>query len=298
MDKVKTYGHDEVYEATLEYFGGDTLATNTWINKYCLTDKDGHYLELTPDDMHKRMAKKFSEIEDRYSDKCVASDSDILKLSEYGYGRKHLEYEDIYNLFKGFKYVIPAGSVMSGLGSRLPVSLSNCWVIDGPNDSIEDIFRVGNEQSQLMKRRGGVGHDLSKLRPAGASVTNSAKSSTGAASFMEFFSNGTLIIAQKGRRGALMLSMGIEHPDAEAFIEMKQDLTKVTGANVSVQIPDEFMEAVEADGDYYQRWPIDRPISAFNQEQFPEEYDTLTELSIRLWLTSSTCRRPSVDVVT
>lgn len=278
MDKVKTYGYDEVYEATLEYFGGDTLATTTWINKYCLTDKDGHYLELTPDDMHKRMAKKFSEIEDRYSDKCVASDSDILKLSEYGYGRKHLEHEDIYNLFKGFKYVIPAGSVMSGLGSELPVSLSNCWVIDGPDDSIEHIFRIGNEQSQLMKRRGGVGHDLSKLRPAGASVKNSAKSSTGAASFMEFFSNCTLIIAQKGRRGALMLSMGIEHPDAEAFIEMKQDLTKVTGANVSVQIPDEFMEAVEANGDYYQRWPIDRPISAFNQEQLPEEYDTLTEV--------------------
>ena len=255
----KVYSQNEVYEATLKYFDGDQLATTTWMKKYCLRDDADNYLELTPDDMHRRLAHKFSEIEEKYRDK--TDNTSNLKLSEYGYNRRHLTEEDIYNFFKDFKYIIPAGSVMSGLGNPSPVSLSNCWVIDGPNDSLEDIFRVCNEQSQLMKRRGGVGFDISKLRPAGSGVKNSAKNSSGAASFMDLFGHVTNTIAQNGRRGALMLSINICHPDALAFIEKKQDLTKVTGANVSVQIPDEFMEAVKNDEQFTLRWPIDADIN-------------------------------------
>lgn len=255
----KVYSQNEVYEATLKYFDGDQLATTTWMKKYCLRDDADNYLELTPDDMHRRLAHKFSEIEEKYRDK--TDNASNLKLSEYGYNRKHLTEEDIYNFFKDFKYIIPAGSVMSGLGNPSPVSLSNCWVIDGPNDSLEDIFRVCNEQSQLMKRRGGVGFDISKLRPAGSGVKNSAKNSSGAASFMDLFGHVTNTIAQNGRRGALMLSINICHPDALAFIEKKQDLTKVTGANVSVQIPDEFMEAVKNDEQFTLRWPVDAHIN-------------------------------------
>lgn len=190
----KTYSYDQVYDAAIKYFKGDEMAASTWIKKYCLINKEGEYLETSPDDMHKRMALEFSKQEEKYNH---ATNQDLkLKLSEYGYNRAELTKEDIYNLFKDFKYVIPAGSVMAGLGSEIPVSLSNCWVISGPEDTLEDIFRVCNEQSQLMKRRGGVGFDISKLRPAGSLVNNSAKMSTGAASFMELFSNVTSTISQ------------------------------------------------------------------------------------------------------
>ena len=251
----KTYSYDQVYDAAIKYFKGDEMAASTWIKKYCLINKEGEYLETSPDDMHKRMALAFSKQEEKYNHD---TNQDLkLKLSEYGYNRAELTKEDIYNLFKDFKYVIPAGSVMAGLGSEIPVSLSNCWVISGPEDTLEDIFRVCNEQSQLMKRRGGVGFDISKLRPAGSLVNNSAKMSTGSASFMELFSNVTSTISQCGRRGALMLSINMLHPDALEFIEKKQDLTKVTGANVSVQIDDDFMYAVMNDLEYVQQWPID-----------------------------------------
>lgn len=242
----------------LEYFDGDEMAANVWLKKYALKNKNDVILEKTPDDMHRRMAKYFAEIEEKYE--FNEKENIKLKLSEYGYNRAKLTEHKIYELFKNFKYVVPAGSVMSGLGSELPVSLSNCWVIDGPNDSIDDIFRVCNEQSQLFKRRGGVGFDISKLRPNGATVNNSAKKSTGAVSFMDLFSNVTNTIAQSGRRGALMISMHIEHPDAKEFIEKKQDLTKVTGANVSVQVGDDFMDAVINDRDFIQHWPIDSEI--------------------------------------
>lgn len=272
---MNNYSFNEVYKETLKYFNGDDLATNTWIKKYALCDKEGRYLELTPDDMHHRMAKYFAKIEEKYQYQTNYDNS--LKLSHYGYSRQPLSEERIYNLFKNFKYVIPAGSVMSGLGNNAPVSLSNCWVIDGPNDSLESIFKVCNEQSQLMKRRGGVGFDISKLRPSGAYVNNSAKSSTGAVSFMDLFSNVTNTIAQNGRRGALMLSISVKHPDAEDFIEKKQDLTKVTGANISVKITDEFMQAVINDKDYIQLYPISEKIenvlSSYSKENI--EYNKL-----------------------
>ena len=255
MENKKSYTFEEAFEASKKYFDGDEMAAATWVKKYNIPTEDGRYLELTPDDMHRRMAKCFAEVEDKYE--ISLDDSLKLKLTEYGYNRGRMTEEEIYNLFKDFKYVIPAGSVMSGLGNPLPVSLSNCWVIKGPQDSLEDIFRVCNEQSQLMKRRGGVGFDISGLRPSGSIVHNSAKSSTGAASFMDLFSNVTNTISQNGRRGALMLSIDIKHPDSLEFITKKQDLTKVTGANVSVQIDDDFMRAVEKDDDYVMQWPVD-----------------------------------------
>lgn len=412
----------------IRYFDGDEMASNVWLQKYAMVDEDGIRIEETPDDMHRRMAKYFSEIEEKYEFQDKGNLK--LKLSEYGYNRDELTEDKIYSLLKDFKYIVPGGSVMYGLGSKLPVSLSNCfvagtkvlttkglvnieevnegdfvlsddgeyhkvvatmerdysgdlykfdsieiyepiictpnhkfltnngwkradrilaphskqihscdklkiardknkvfshngegennklvpiedyaniksieilenqnvkvynlsvedthtynvngvichncWVIKGPEDSIDDIFRVCNEQSQLFKRRGGNGFDISKLRPKGAKVNNSAKYSTGAVSFMELFSNVTNTIAQSGRRGALMISMHIDHPDVEEFIEKKQDLTKVTGANVSVQIGDDFMKAVEADSDYIQRWPID---SRFDYDANCE-YDNLYE---------------------
>lgn len=252
-----TYTYDDVYNNTLKWFNGDDLAATVWMSKYCLKDSDKDFNELTPDDMHKRMAKYFAETEERYETNINDDVKNIL--SSYGRERDKLSEEKIYDLFKDFKYVIPGGSVMSGLGSPIPVSLSNCWVIEGPDDTIDDIFRVCNEQSQLSKRRGGLGFDISKLRPNGASVNNSAKSSTGAVSFMDLFSHVTNTIAQAGRRGALMLSINIKHPDAKEFIEKKQDLTKVTGANISVQIDDEFMKlATSVDNNLYiQRFPID-----------------------------------------
>lgn len=257
------------------YFDGDEMAASVWKNKYALRDDDGTVLEKLPSDMHHRMARLFAEVEDAY----VSAEDSSLKplLSEYGKKRESLTEESIYGLFDKFKYVVPAGSVMSGLGSKKPVSLSNCWVIDGPNDSLDDIFRVCNEQSQLFKRRGGNGFDISKLRPKGSVVNNSAKYSTGAVSFMDLFSNVTNTIAQAGRRGALMLSMHIEHPDAEEFIEKKQDLTKVTGANISLQIGDDFMDAVVSDSDYIQRWPIKSIVFVADDAEYGKLYETVDE---------------------
>lgn len=260
----------------LEYFNGDEMSSSVWEKKYALHDEDDNVIERTPDDMHRRMAKEFARIEEKYE--FSETQDNKMKLSEYGYIRGQLNEDKIYNLFKNFKYVVPAGSVMSGLGSGKPVSYSNCWVIKGPEDSLDDIFRVCNEQSQLFKRRGGVGFDISKLRPSGAKVNNSAKYSTGAVSFMELFSNVTTTIAQSGRRGALMISMHIEHPDSKEFIEKKQDITKVTGANVSVQIGDDFMKAVINDEDYYQRWPIEcNTFKRFENEEYNKLYTTIDE---------------------
>lgn len=248
----------------LKYFNGDELAASTWKNKYALEG------EITPDDMHRRMAKEFVRIEKDYIlDELV----DKEDLSEYGQNRLALSEEDIYNLFKDFKYIIPAGSVMATLGSDKLSSLSNCFVIDSPKDSLSGIMNQCNNQSQLMKYRGGVGFDISTLRPSGAGVNNAAKTSTGASSFMDLFSHVTNTIAQNGRRGALMLSMNINHPDVEEFISKKQDLSKVTGANVSVQITDEFMEAVERDKDYILKWPIDLDITGV--ELFNNPYNEL-----------------------
>lgn len=230
----------------LEYFKGDELAASTWRNKYAAEG------EQTPDDTHRRLAKEFARVESDYHWK----GSNRMKLSNYGYQRPNLDEEAIYQLFKDFKYIIPGGSVMSGCGTGALVSLSNCFVIGSPKDSYAEIMKTRSQQAQLMKRRGGVGYDLSQLRPRGAKVNNAARSSTGAASFMDVCSDITNEVAQNGRRGALMLSMSINHPDIEEFITKKQDLTKVTGANISVKVTDEFMQAVMEDKDYILRYPV------------------------------------------
>lgn len=234
----------------LEYFKGDELAASTWRNKYAA---DG---EQTPDDTHRRLAKEFARVESNYNWKSNINRA-FSNLSNYGYVRPQLDEEAIYQLFKDFKYIIPGGSVMSGCGTGALVSLSNCFVIGSPKDSYAEIMKTRSQQAQLMKRRGGVGYDLSQLRPRGARVNNAAKSSTGAASFMDVCSDITNEVAQNGRRGALMLSMSINHPDIEEFITKKQDLTKVTGANISVKVTDEFMQAVMEDKDYILRYPVD-----------------------------------------
>lgn len=233
----------------LEYFKGDELAASTWRNKYAA---DG---EQTPDDTHRRLAKEFARVENNYD--WDMPNHKAMKLSNYGYQRPNLDEEAIYELFKDFKYIIPGGSVMSGCGTGALVSLSNCFVIGSPKDCYAEIMKTRSQQAQLMKRRGGVGYDLSQLRPRGAKVNNAAKSSTGAASFMDVCSDITNEVAQNGRRGALMLSMSINHPDIEEFITKKQDLAKVTGANISVKVTDEFMQAVIENKDYTLRFPVD-----------------------------------------
>lgn len=238
----------------INYFSGDEFAASTWENKYAKRNENGDLIEVTPDDMHRRLADEFARIESYYpkSEKAINNEC----CSSYYKTRKPLDEERIFNLFKDFKYVIPAGSVMAGLGNEKPVSLSNCFVLPSPEDSYGSIMMTRLNQAELMKRRGGVGYDLSNLRPRGASVNNAAITSTGAASFMDVCSDVTNEVAQQGRRGALMLTLNINHPDVVEFIEKKQDLTKVTGANVSVQVTDEFMQAVKNDETYLLRWPV------------------------------------------
>jgi ribonucleoside-diphosphate reductase alpha chain len=254
---VTTYTYEQVLEASVMYFDGDELAATTWMNKYAMKDIDGNFVEQSPDDMHNRMAKEFARIEANYKLKYNLNGSAKF-LSEYGQIRGDLTEEKIYNLFKGFGYIIPQGSVMSSLGNHYKLaSLSNCIVVPEIHDSYGGVFYTDQQLAQLFKRRCGVGVDISNLRPAGAKVSNAAGSTSGAVSFMNRFSNTTREVAQNGRRGALMLSMDIAHPDIEDFITIKQDLQKVTGANVSVRLSDDFMKAVESDGEYTHKWPID-----------------------------------------
>jgi len=246
-----TYTRKDVLKASLSYFNDDELAATTWINKYCLQNEKGEYLEKTPDDMHRRLSKEFSRIEKNYKSK------NNLLLSEYGKNRSELTESTIYNLFREFKYIIPQGSVMAILGNENAVgSLSNCVVINAPVDSYGGIFYTDQQLAQLCKRRCGVGFDISTLRPRGTSVKNAAGSSSGVISFMERFSNTTREVSQNGRRGALMLTMDIHHPDIEEFIGVKQDLSKVTGANISVKVTDDFMDAVVKDQDFKLAWPV------------------------------------------
>ena len=234
------YSYDEAFKATLEYFGGDELAARVWVNKYAVKDSYGNIYEKSPEEMHWRIANEIARIEAKYENPMSA--------------------EEIFDLMDKFKYVIPSGSPMTGIGNNFQIaSLSNCFVIgmDGKADSYGGIIRIDEEQVQLMKRRGGVGHDLSHIRPKGSPVKNSALTSTGLVPFMERYSNSTREVAQDGRRGALMLSVSVKHPDAEAFIDAKMTEGKVTGANVSVKIDDEFMEAVTAEKPYTQQYPID-----------------------------------------
>jgi ribonucleoside-diphosphate reductase alpha chain len=236
----KTYTFDEAYKASLDYFAGDELAAKVWVNKYALKDAFGNIYEKSPVDMHHRLAREIARVEEKYPN----------PLSE----------QELYDLFDHFRYIIPQGSPMTGIGNDYQIaSLSNCFVIgiDGLADSYGAIIRIDEEQVQLMKRRGGVGHDLSHIRPKGSPVKNSALTSTGLVPFMERYSNSTREVAQDGRRGALMLSVSIKHPDSESFIDAKMTEGKVTGANVSVKIDDEFMNAVVSGGKYRQQYPID-----------------------------------------
>ncbi len=239
-EEPKTYSYDEAFEASLKYFGGDELAARVWVNKYAMKDSFGTIYEKSPEDMHWRIANEIARIEKKY--------------------KNPLDAQQIFDLLDHFRYVVPAGSPMTGIGNNHQVaSLSNCFVIglDGDADSYGAILKIDEEQVQLMKRRGGVGHDLSHIRPKGSQVNNSALTSTGLVPFMERYSNSTREVAQDGRRGALMLSVSIKHPDSEAFIDAKMTEGKVTGANVSVKIDDAFMQAVVEDKPYVQQFPID-----------------------------------------
>lgn len=237
---MNTYTYEEALKESVQYFRGDELAASVWIGKYAMKDSLGNLYEKSPEQMHRRLAKEFARIEAKYAN----------PMGE----------EEIYSLLKDFKFIIPQGGPMTGIGNDYQVaSLSNCFVIgnDGPSDSYGGILKIDEEQVQLMKRRGGVGHDLSHIRPAGSPVLNSALTSTGVVPFMERYSNSTREVAQDGRRGALMLSVSIKHPDSEAFIEAKMEQGKVTGANVSVKIDDEFMKAALSGSEYKQQYPID-----------------------------------------
>ena len=239
MDR-KTYTFDEAFKASLDYFTGDELAAKVWVNKYALKDAFGNIYEESPNDMHHRLASEIARVEKKYPN----------PLSE----------QELFDLFDHFRYIVPQGSPMTGIGNDYQIaSLSNCVVIglDGQADSYGAIIRIDEEQVQLMKRRGGVGHDLSHIRPKGSPVKNSALTSTGLVPFMERYSNSTREVAQDGRRGALMLSVSIKHPDSEAFIDAKMTEGKVTGANVSVKIDDDFMNAAVNGGTYKQQYPID-----------------------------------------
>ncbi|MBP5388417.1 MAG: adenosylcobalamin-dependent ribonucleoside-diphosphate reductase [Prevotella sp.] len=240
MSQVKTYSYEEAFNASLNYFKGDELAARVWVNKYAMKDSFGNIYEQSPIDMHWRIANEIARIEKKYPQPLTA--------------------QQVFDLLDHFRYVVPAGSPMTGIGNNYQVaSLSNCFVIglDGNADSYGAIMRIDQEQVQLMKRRGGVGHDLSHIRPKGTPVNNSALTSTGLVPFMERYSNSTREVAQDGRRGALMLSVSIKHPDSEAFIDAKMTEGKVTGANVSVRIDDEFMQAAIDNREYKQQFPVD-----------------------------------------
>ncbi len=236
----QTHSFDDAFRASRTYFGGDELAARVWVSKYALKDSFGNIYELTPADMHRRIASEIVRIEQKYP--------------------RPMSFDEVYGLLDGFRYIVPQGSPMSGIGNPYQVgSLSNCFVIglDGAPDSYGGIIRIDEEQVQLMKRRGGVGHDLSHIRPKGTPVKNSALTSTGLVPFMERYSNSTREVAQDGRRGALMMTVSIKHPEAEAFIDAKMTEGKVTGANVSVRIDDDFMRAVESGEKYTQTYPTD-----------------------------------------
>lgn len=254
MGDLKTYSFEEAYEASLKYFSGDELAARVWVNKYALKDSYGNIFEKSPEDMHWRIANEIARIEQKYANPLSA--------------------QEVFGLLDHFRYIVPAGSPMTGIGNHYQVaSLSNCFVIglEGDADSYGAIMKLDEEQVQLMKRRGGVGHDLSQLRPKGSPVNNSALTSTGVVPFMERYSNSTREVAQDGRRGALMLSISIKHPDSEAFIDAKMTEGKVTGANVSVKIDDAFMQAAVEDKPYIQQFPIDSDHPKVTKEVSPRK---------------------------
>ena len=239
------YTEEQVYQETLDYFNGDKLATNVFMTKYCLKNKDGNFVEKTPDDMHRRLASEFARIEYKFAS------------TEEGFVNA-LDESEIYSFLKDFKFIVPQGSPMMGIGNNyVNVSLSNCVVVENPEDCVSSIMHAGKDLANLFKRRCGVGIDISGLRPEHALVNNAARTTTGAWSFADFYSYVCRMIGQNGRRGALMISMDIRHPDILKFVKMKQDLSKVTGANISVKISDDFMDAVEEGDIFTLKFPID-----------------------------------------
>lgn len=271
----------------LEYFNDDELAANVWLSKYAIEG------EKTPDCMQKRMAKEFARIDKIYQkqEKQFAENGSEADRSKYGQVRRDLTEEGIYDLFKDFKYIVPQGSIMSTLGTNQIASLSNCWVAESPVDSYAGIHKTDGDLIYYYKRRGGVGIDISNLRPANTTTNNTAKSSTGAISFMNRFSSTTREVAMNGRRGALMISIDVNHPDVLEFIKVKRDLTRVTGANISIRINDDFMKAVENNEDYYLRFPCNADFNesyvdgltrkngvGFNEVEFPKIYNKLIKV--------------------
>ena len=256
---MKKYTYDEVFESSLDYFDNDELAAGVFVGKYALKDLEGNYFEKNPDDMHHRLAKEFARVESKYPN----------AMSE----------DEIYGLFKDFKYIVPQGSPMSGIGNNFQVqSISNCFVIESPHDSYGGILHADQQQVQIMKRRGGVGFDISNIRPRGLSCENAARSTDGIEVFMDRFSNSCREVAQGGRRGALMLTISVHHPQVNDFIKIKRDLKRVTGANISVRVTDEFMNAVKNNEIYEQRWPVDSDNPEITQvASAPQVWDALIE---------------------
>lgn len=284
-EHATTFTHEEALKKCLAYFDGDELAATTWLNKYAMRNSAGKFVETTPDEMHWRMAREFGRIEEKYRQNLYLNGSAKLR-SAYGQEREDLTEHKIYDLFKKFEYVIPQGSVMSALGNPYMIaSLSNCVVLPEIYDSYGGVMYTDQQLTQLFKRRCGVGIDLSSLRPSGMHVSNAAGTTSGAVSFMERFSNTTREVAQNGRRGALMITMDIAHPDVESFITKKQDLSKVTGANVSVRLSDEFMQAVANNTTYTHRWPIESKTPEFTREVNARD----------LWNTIITCAHNTAE---
>lgn len=245
----KIFSYDEAFNASLEYFKGDELAARVWVNKYAMKDSFGNIFERSPEDMHHRIANELFRIESKYPNP--------------------VSKDEIFSMLDHFRYIVPAGSPMTGIGNTHQIaSLSNCFVIgiEGDSDSYGAILKLDEEQVQLMKRRGGVGHDLSGIRPKGSPVKNSALTSTGIIPFMERYSNSTREVAQDGRRGALMLSISVRHPEAEDFVDAKMVEGKITGANVSVKIDDEFMRCATEERPYHQQFPIDADKPLFEKD--------------------------------
>lgn len=258
---MNTYTYSEAYEASLSYFGGDELAASVFVSKYALRNNDGDLLEKTPTDMHLRLTKEFARIEAKYPNPlseneifCLLADVDHLDVTQ----KSTMTLEQLAAESRGIGAVVPQGSPMSAMGNPYKLqSLSNCFVIDSPQDSYGGILFTDQEQAQIMKRRGGVGFDISTIRPKGMSTANAAGTTDGIGVFMERFSNTCREVAQGGRRGALMLTISVMHPEVETFINIKRDLKKVTGANISIRLTDEFMNAVKNDTDFTLRWPVE-----------------------------------------
>ena len=275
----------DALDRTLKYFGGDELAATTWLNKYAMRNEAGEIVEATPEAMHRRMAEAFARMEEKFRVSHPVNGS-AVRLSPYGQSRKALNETAIFELFDRFKYIVPQGSVMSSLGNPFVIaSLSNCVVLPEIHDSYGGILHTDQQLVQLFKRRCGVGIDLSSLRPSGMRVSNAAGTTSGPVSFMERFSNTTREVAQNGRRGALMITMDVAHPDIEHFVTIKQDLTKVTGANVSIRLSNAFMQAVKEDRDFVLQWPIDA--------QKPEVTKTIK--ARELWNTIISCAHKTAE---